>query len=307
MAYDPPTQRVVLFGGLSPNGTLSDTWTWDGNAWDVKRPPTVPPGREIAALGFDETTNKLILAGGEAANKCPVSPPDPCRSVGGLFRVGDPGSDVWAWDGTTRSNLGSPPMATPNDRFAVPKLLDDPLTGRMMLLGEGPATFPPTGLSHVRPDPNVGASDTYVAAYDARNHRVIAVEHFSTPTPPNSAAARSETRTWAWDGTRWTQVTAQYPSLFGLSGFNAAMATDPSTGEVLLVDAKSRTWRLKQSNWTLVSTALPPLHGFALADYPPARQVMLFGGSSTADIDTASSDTWTWDGTTWTRHPATTP
>jgi len=32
-AYDPLTGQTVMFGGLSNDGTLPDTWSWDGMSW----------------------------------------------------------------------------------------------------------------------------------------------------------------------------------------------------------------------------------------------------------------------------------
>jgi hypothetical protein len=33
MVYDPSRKRVVLFGGSNEEGSLNDTWEWDGKKW----------------------------------------------------------------------------------------------------------------------------------------------------------------------------------------------------------------------------------------------------------------------------------
>ena len=69
MALDPVAGRVVLFGGLDPNGgTLGDTWLWDGATWTQRFPVTSPPPRANAALAFDPNTNAMLLFGGGVWN-----------------------------------------------------------------------------------------------------------------------------------------------------------------------------------------------------------------------------------------------
>src|SRR5262249_37756005 len=68
MAYFPPTDRVVLFGGLSCNGDdcdpLDDTWTYDGTSWTQRDPADAPGPRFGAAIAFHAPSGKLVLFGG---------------------------------------------------------------------------------------------------------------------------------------------------------------------------------------------------------------------------------------------------
>lgn len=53
MAYDSARGRIVLFGGVSPNGALYDTWEWDGSNWTQRTPQHVPFLTGDIALAYD--------------------------------------------------------------------------------------------------------------------------------------------------------------------------------------------------------------------------------------------------------------
>lgn len=79
-AYDPVRQRCVLFGGaMHGGGTLTDTWEWDGSAWQAFAPTTVPPAGE--GLVFDRERGQCVLAAG---------------------------SSLWSWDGANWHALAIP-------------------------------------------------------------------------------------------------------------------------------------------------------------------------------------------------------
>ena len=65
MAYDPGTQDVLLFGGLTgyPNGTpLRDTWEFNGTAWTELSPATSPPASGMnQAMTYDPATGSVVL------------------------------------------------------------------------------------------------------------------------------------------------------------------------------------------------------------------------------------------------------
>lgn len=65
MAYDPITQEVVLFGGLtgSPSNTsLDDTWEFDGSTWNQLFPSTRPPASGMnEAMVYDPSVGAVVL------------------------------------------------------------------------------------------------------------------------------------------------------------------------------------------------------------------------------------------------------
>lgn len=116
LAYDSTRDRVVLFGGISGNLRLDDTWEWDGTKWlnvSLDVPLTQrPPARERHALAYDAGRNVVVLFGG--------------RGNGG------PLSDTWEWDGTTWTE--KTPLDTPLPRSGH-ALAYDPIRGRVVLFG----------------------------------------------------------------------------------------------------------------------------------------------------------------------------
>lgn len=110
LAGDPPQHDVV---GFTPLGT----WTWNGAAWKQEHPPTSPPQAVGGTLVYDGSSQRLLLFGGELIATNPSLP------------TAAPVSDeLWAWDGTTWSQLGgakaSPPRSlppTPTPTFVSPE------------------------------------------------------------------------------------------------------------------------------------------------------------------------------------------
>jgi hypothetical protein len=96
MAYDPVTQKVVLFGGTVYNTQyFDDTWTWDETNWTQEQPSNVPPARASTSMAYDSTSSSLILFGG-------------CTTCFGT----ETDSDTWSWDGQSWTQLepaNSPP------------------------------------------------------------------------------------------------------------------------------------------------------------------------------------------------------
>jgi hypothetical protein len=58
----------VVFGGASPDGTLGDTWGWNGSDWVDLAPQRSPSARSSPGLAYDPS-NGLMLLGGEHGNK----------------------------------------------------------------------------------------------------------------------------------------------------------------------------------------------------------------------------------------------
>ena len=121
--------------------------------------------------------------------------------------------------------------------------------------------------------------------------------------------------TWTWDGTTWTQ---QHPATRPPARDNAAMAYDTATGTAVLFGGFSSVGSLLRDTWTWDGTTWtqqhpatrPPAREFASMAYDAATgTAVLFGGYGLGGHGSGVlADTWTWDGTTWTKqHPAANP
>jgi hypothetical protein len=88
-----------------------------------------------------------------------------------------------------------------------------------------------------------------------------------------------------------------------------AMAYDAATGTVVLFAFSGATWTWNGTAWTQLHLRVhPPAGSGQVMAYDAATgTVVLFGGCCNRS-GRLFGDTWTWDGTTWTRqHPATSP
>ncbi len=291
MGYDPANNAVVLF--LTDESSHRDeTWTWDGSSWTLLDPATSPPARGGAGMAFDAARGEVLLFGGEETAY---------DASGNLVDLGV-GGDLWAWDGTTWTELSA---GNPPDRWRA-ALAYDAATGSTVLFGGGlDDTWTWDGSSWTRQAPATSPPWRYDAAmtYDEARQQVVLF---------GGIAADVLGDTWTWDGTTWTeqQPTTSPPPLFG-----ASMAYDAATRTTVLfggemVDTASggykpsgMTWTWDGTNWALQQpTTSPPPLGYSSMAYDPVRsQIVLFGGVGAS----LSGDTWTWDGTTWTKQAPT--
>ena len=123
----------------------------------------------------------------------------------------------------------------------------------------------------------------------------------------NELVLFSGTNTWTWNGTTWSQWNVQGPPSRG----GAMMA--PLNGVLVLFGGQppspanapdlSDTWTWDGVAWKQLSVTGPPgRHGAFLG--PLNGKLVLFGGTTAPDSGISSvaqylSDTWTWDGATW--------
>jgi len=93
MAYDPVSQKIVMFGGYGRLNYYGDTWTFDGTDWKNQRLTVAPSPRAAAGMAFDVTLQKLVLFGG----------------WNGQNYLGD----TWLWDGATSTWAQTSPAKSP--------------------------------------------------------------------------------------------------------------------------------------------------------------------------------------------------
>jgi hypothetical protein len=65
MAFDPNTQRLLLYGGVSAGQVHnSDTWTWNGSQWQQQVAGASPFQRDRGIMVSDLTRSRVVLYGG---------------------------------------------------------------------------------------------------------------------------------------------------------------------------------------------------------------------------------------------------
>ena len=259
MAYDPVSEKVVLFGGLGINGNLNDTWLFDGTNWTEVATAVAPPVRNGASMAFDVTTRKLVMFGG--------------------FDVNQYLQDTWVWDGAN-STWTQVPMKSSPPKATGAMLFSDPITGRAMMFGGynssqvipvDSVTWRWTGTSWHRLNPSTVPYPRAwgIAANDPFRRNVVL-------TGGTGDTIRSD-NTWTWDGTNWTlqSPTTQIPAYVGAgSGFDLAMHA------VVVFGAFSDTWKWTGTDWVQLNAINPPpsLSGEGMTYDLKTHQTIIFGG-----------------------------
>ncbi len=229
MIYDPRREKILLFGGLSPQGSsLGDTWEWDGTRW-TQVASTGPSPRWNTAMTYDRARGRAVLFGGVHTDL--------------------PESDTWEWNGSQWQQVA---VTGPPARFSAGIAYDE-LRGVTLLFG-GNHNHTQTGqigdmwifdgttwteIATSGPSPRDHVSMTY----DVTLKRIVM---FGGPQGPSS------TEGWEWSGTEWHPLTATGPG----SHSSPLLVTDRNGGRVLMYGgfaeaALNELWILSCDQWSL--------------------------------------------------------
>lgn len=266
IAYDARRDRLVVFGGISPDGLRADTWELDGDAWVRFEGPN-PPARQLGAMAFDG--ERIVLTGTT--------------------------TETWLYDGLSWTAVFTDP--SPGTQFA-PAMTYDSKRDRVVLFGSG-QTWEWDGTTWMRiTTANAPSERIHSAmAYDpVRGVIVLAGGKHGT-----SGAALDDT--WTYNGTNWTLVSgaglpatespsmAFDPTMQGLVLYDGC-ATSSCTGSSVFVTFNGTTWSAP------ATPPMPDRTGELLA--ATSSRVMMFGGlDEVAAMQPYASDVWVLDGTTW--------
>jgi len=118
--------------------------------------------------------------------------------------------------------------------------------------------------------------------------------------------------TWEWDGVAWTR---RFPGSIPPARYRHAMAYDAARRRVVLFGGwggtgiLGDTWEWDGITWTRrTPRSSPPAQGHHAMAYDAARERVVLFGVRAGNVFPVPSDTWEWDGTTWTRRkPVTNP
>lgn len=223
MAYDPDTEQIILFGGVSSYGEwLDDTWAYDTatNSWfDLAPPGARPLSRMGHALAYDPVTRQTIL-------------------FGGIDDIDTYFGDTWAYDFATNSWLDlNPAGQVPTGRYGHTMVYDAD-TGRVLLFGgwgndgnfSDTWAYDPQSNTWAELDPGTTGPANRAGqsmVYDTARGRAILIGGWGDDVFFGD--------TWAFDSAagRWDEVDqggAGAPEPRGL----AAAAYDPATGSTVL-------------------------------------------------------------------------
>ena len=274
MAYDSQRARCVVFGGWNaPTGSIvfQDTWEYDGNAWLLRTPATIPDERESHMMAYDSARGRTVMFGGWDFN---------------FVRLGQ----TWEWNGTNWQNRL--PANAPSARI-LGAMAYDSGRGVTVLFGGDDAistlgdTWEWNGTNWSQRSPATSPSPRtgHAMAYDAARNRVVLFGGFGSSQLDD---------TWEYDGNNWTLIAtdgAPTPRA------DHQLAYDSQRGRVVLFGGADAllelddTWEYGSRGWRQLFTTNQPQGNAAMAmAYDSARgRTVVFGGF---DGTAAIQDTW---------------
>lgn len=347
-AYDEARGVATLFGGYGPTGPLNDTWEWDG-AWHLRAPAVSPSARLLAAASHDASSGLVILFGGDATLAPATRLADTwtwngtswaqlvgggpgARRESGLARApqgglllfggdlpGGAAGDSWRWSGgwTTISPPTSPSPRMNYQACYSPQSQRVVMFGGILQPGSSNSvdeTWEYDGTTWIQRTPTLtpGRRIDGGCVYDGASHRVLV----ACGRTDDTAQSVSYTDTWAWDGSSWSQVSANhFRMLYGVSiqrpsrpmiGFGGSGSGDYNSLWEWGWDANSN-----QGTWSIADAGSIAQRTNYGAAYDARRDcVVVFGGmtANSRASATYNQETWEWNGSRWVqRNPAVRP
>jgi len=309
MAWDPVSERVVLYGGWAGDPddrrALGDTWAWTGTSWRrlpderADEDPEPPVPRWGQGLAAHPAAGGLLLFGGRGGR--------PLRHRAG----------TWALQGDRWRQLLPEHPDTPAPRSLAP-LVWDPTTGELLLHGGEGTDEALDDLWAFRqrwwqaqrltgpdwlPEGVPSARLAHAGCYDTPSEGVLIFGGEDTDEDPLGDL-------WLLQAGRFVPLQhADEPGVSGperLSG--PAMASSAATGHLLFggVDEEGeypqRAWSWSAGSWHALDPPAecgrwpPGREDAALQPDPDGDGLLLLGGSYWERTEQWAADMWRWDG-----------
>jgi hypothetical protein len=332
-----PTGPISSADPTTVNPPPAQTWLWDGGDWH-KAAGVQPPGSGFTRLATDTAAGDVVLVTTGGVLHPPLGAPcrlqvptsDPIATIcPGYLPVQ---TSTWVWNGTSWKDTGAggPGQSTSSNLDAgAASLVTDPSTGHAEYVASTPSIVPlcvtpgvappAPSLSLPPPPANGAAGSTGLLTPPA----IVSGKPLPTPPfepPPSTipcAGVRSDGTALPasfpkmvisrWTGSAWsTPQNVSPPTGKAFTG-GPVVASTASHGLVVynLADGSVSTYT---GAWTTKPASVhPPVPGGEVAiAYDSVRgRLVVFGGrflDSAGYLPVISSETWTWDGSTWQQH-----
>ena len=334
-AYDSKRDRLIIFGGTQTTVTtttttgisLYDTWEFDGTTWrqiggegpHIAKPTLVydAANDKVLMIGIDDQAAPLMYEYNASAgtwNQLKPSTMPSCVNEGflvydtanekPLFSSGvcsgttTADNETLEWDGSTWKKLD----ATLNAArvFGAASAFD---SARQVLVqfGGTPSGTAPWATTYL-----FGRGTGWIAASDGAVPGSRSLFTFTPDVARNTIwlfGGIDDIQTfadlWKFQNGVWEQITVTENAPATCVSPTAALDTDRQ--KLVIVCSDSSTFEWDGTAWTTFSNlkTVPPARRFASMTYDQTlKKVVLFGGF---DGTNYSDQTWTWNGTEWSR------
>ena len=333
-AYDSARDRVVIFGGsqIITSGTTTtvnsiyDTWEFDGTTWrqiggegpHVAKPMLVYDEKhnQMLMLGIDASGNTLMYAYDAAAGTWGQLKPstlpacvnegvfiyDPVNDVpfftSGICTAATTDNETLTWDGSNWTKLD---VKINSGRLFGAAAAFDTSRDIVVQFGGAPPASVPLSLTYI-----YTADTGWVTVSDSTVPGPRSLFVFATDPARNLIwlfGGLNEVTTfdelWQFQNGFWTKNTATDNAPVGCVTPNGAYDTDRQ--KLVIVCASSETFEWDGTAWKSFTNlkTLPSVRRFSNMVYDQTlKKTVLFGGF---DGSNYLDQTWTWDGTQWTR------
>jgi hypothetical protein len=253
---------------------------------------TTPSGRFDARMVYDPATTQTILFGGSTAN-------DAATKASYEF------SDTWAWNGLIWTQLF--PLHIPTARYGHVMVYDSARNRIVMFggrTGGGKTDLNDTWVfkngdwTQIAPPSSPPGRVLAGGAYDPLRDRVVIFGGASISADAKTVTAFHDT--WEFDGTTWTQVLSDGPTID-----KPLMVWDAARANILMLgvdsslvthqftyDPAARAWNEK------TNTRLPSCVNEGALAYQPNSGTVFFTGGSCSGVS-GIEDNEEWDGNQW--------
>lgn len=186
MVYDSRNNMCVMFGGVTDYGSIfGDTWIFDcaTNQWSEVTPATSPSARIGHNIVYDSSNGSVLLFGGtEQINFY---------------------SDVWIWDGITWTDVTPVSGPTPSER-SFSMMAYSTVQDRFILFGG----YTDSGPSAETWSFNNSTKSWTFLGDGLGGIPAIGGGQLQEDTTTGSLILFGINSGWSWNGTTWTQLTA---------------------------------------------------------------------------------------------------
>jgi Kelch motif protein/galactose oxidase-like protein len=266
VAFMDTSNTAVLFGGITTDRWLNETWIWDQKTWYRVSPVHSPPARAKLAMEYDQARDKVILFGGVMDKT--------------LY------NDTWQWDGKDWQLIN--PKHKPAARCCHAMAYDSVNKSVILYGGYDPNQnifykdiWKWDGADWIEMKSDMSAMSGHTMVSVPAKHEIISVQ-------------TSDYGTWAWNGKTWTKLEMENPP----HRSEGKTAYDENHHWVVLFGGDTEhgslndTWILDDQKWLKLSlfNNPPARFGHVLFYDPKRASIILFGG--VGNNNTRFGDTW---------------